>query len=261
MLESKLNIEIRPDLFRNEALKGNILERCVKIPIGEYSIEWKDESIVGKINSLLVTETLVTNSDFVEWLNTISLTNRTGGTYLFLNVINTNSPIFLKDNTYQVKDGYEDHPVSGVNWYGSFLFAYSMGGRLLTELEWEYCATGGNSNWDYPWGNQEPSQEFANYGNMIGDTTPVRHYPCNSFGLFDMSGNLREWCMDYYHPNYKYASNPRNDEVITSEYRVVKGGCWDKTSSHLKCSLNAGKWARVGTVGIGFRIAFDKPYT
>lgn len=205
-------------------------------------------------NSIEVQSTLVDCEMYVNWLNNIKLKNEMGGTYLFYNHIHRLNDIYydIETNLYKVKRGKESHPVRGVNWLGALLFAVSYGGRLLTEKEWEYCASSNYKYTKYSWGDEEPNKTITNYGNNYGDTTPTKKFIANELGFYDMAGNVREWCLDCYHPHKQGDLNS-----LRTEYRVVKGGAWDKTSEHLKIFNRAGKWHRMGTMGIGFRVMWE----
>jgi len=151
-----------------------------------------------------------------------------------------------KRNEYSDQD---DQPAINVSWedannYCKWL-SKKMGKsyRLPTEAEWEYAASGGGKR-EYPWGNEKPTPERANYdASKIGKTTPVGSYPLGMTpeGLFDMAGNVWEWCADWYDKD-KYR-------------RVLRGGSWVFTEVNLRCSdrLRNDPGGRVSNVG--FRVS------
>ncbi|MCE2982031.1 MAG: SUMF1/EgtB/PvdO family nonheme iron enzyme [Parachlamydia sp.] len=156
-----------------------------------------------------------------------------------------------------IESGYSRHPVVGVTWYGAIAYAKWVGKRLPTEAEWEIASRGGVENALYPTG-EEIEKSQANF--FSSDTTPVMSYAPNGFGLYDLPGNVYEWCHDWYGYNYYEASiqEPDNPQgPLQGVYRVLRGGCWKSLKEDLRCSRRHRN--NPGTVNgtYGFRCAAD----
>jgi formylglycine-generating enzyme required for sulfatase activity len=158
-----------------------------------------------------------------------------------------------------------DHPVVYVSWYAAVAYAQWVGKRLPTEAEWEYAARGGLIDAEFPWGNDLPTPELVNYhASNIGDTTAVGSYPPNSYGLYDMAGNVWEYCVDEWQADY-YAISPmknpvagRNlfedkgyDQVTTR--RVIRGGSWGGAPVNLRVVYRDSHPAEGAGPHVGFR--------
>ena len=175
---------------------------------------------------------------------------------------------FWNGNDYP--SGKAEHPVVYVSWYAAMAYADWVGKRLPTEAEWEKAQRGGvsanvNGNQQYPWGNDINASK-ANYGWAIGDTAAVGSYAPNGYGLYDMAGNVWEWCLDAYQRNF-YVTSPRTnpisgadtaDQVIDNytdirSYRVLRGGSWSSSSQHLRVSYRFRLTPSVSISDFGFR--------
>ena len=148
--------------------------------------------------------------------------------------------------------GKSNHPVVNVSWYAAMAYAQWAGKRLPTEAEWEKAARGGLVGKKYPWGNEIDTSQ-ANYNNSRGGgTTPVGRYAPNGYGLYDMTGNVWEWCLDAYDDGF-YARAPRRNplagemnmtELMTNyqnvtTFRVVRGGYWNHTAQNVRVAVRS----------------------
>jgi formylglycine-generating enzyme required for sulfatase activity len=156
-----------------------------------------------------------------------------------------------------IESGYARHPVVGVTWYGAVAYTKWVGKRLPTEAEWEIAAFGGREDFLYPTGlNIERSE--ANF--FSSDTTPVMSYPPNGYGLYDIAGNVYEWCHDWYDFHYYDMSvQEPNDPKgpMQGVYRVLRGGCWKSLKEDLRCAHRHRNNPGVMNGTYGFRCAAD----
>ncbi len=132
--------------------------------------------------------------------------------------------IVYSSGSFSVKSGFENWPATWVTWYGSKALAEYYGLDLAREAEWEYACRGGNQ-YTYGTANGTISTDTVNYKKKIGHPTDVDSYPANNYGLCDMSGNVQEWCNDWYGT---YSSDSLIDPsgAQKASYRVYRGGRW-----------------------------------
>ena len=178
------------------------------------------------------------------------------------------------------KAKYIDCPVIMVTWYGAVEYsnwlseqdgltkAYSINGtsvtwnqsangyRLPTEAEWEYAARGGAQSEGYKYaGSNNVHLAGWSWHNSQGETKQVQHMYANELDLYDMSGNVWEWCWDWYDKDY-YSSSPASNPTGPSsgQYRAVRGGSWGDFSDSLRLTYRGGAGPGYGFNDIGFRL-------
>jgi formylglycine-generating enzyme required for sulfatase activity len=155
-----------------------------------------------------------------------------------------------------------DHPVVWVSWHDAQAYVAwlteTSGGRpyrLLSEAEWEYCCRAGTSS-SYSTGHSIMPEQ-ANFGGASKGTTSVLKFPPNPWGLYDMHGNVWEWCEDNWHEDYK--GNPPSDgsawAVGDPSSRVLRGGSWDVHPDGLRSANRDRDQPDNRDITIGFRVA------
>ena len=170
---------------------------------------------------------------------------------------------------FSVVEGYENWPASWVNWYGAMMYADYYGLSLPTEAEWEYAARAGQQL-EYPTNDGNLSYSQANYGTGFGGPSgetylsPVGElFPPNPFGLYNMTGNVSEWCLDWYDANFyqtcvdnNYSLNPFNDNIPEDvEVKVLRGGSHTYPGPFAMSSHRFDTPPFVTTDHMGFRVA------
>ena len=156
-----------------------------------------------------------------------------------------------------------NHPVIFVSWNDANAFCkwYSektgSSFRLPTEAEWEFAARGGNKSRDYDYsGSNDPDKVAWCWFNSGKTTHAAGTKSPNELGIYDMSGNVWEWCLDYYNPEY-YSVSPGKDPTGPQKgpYKVLRGGSWDWDVYFAGVTLRNWSHPRFRYSNYGFRIA------
>jgi sulfatase modifying factor 1 len=213
-----------------------------------------------KINSFYIGKFEVSNKDFAEFLNEKG--NQYESHALWLGTYgkweNLKCRIFEENGKFIVEKGYENHPANFVSWYGANAYCRWKGGRLPTEAEWEFAAKGGvfykkriakkQKVTDYGWCKDNSDKNW----HKSGKKEP------NLLGIYDIQGNLWEWCNDFYLKSY-YKNRPKENPTgpTSGDYRVMRGGSWTDNVTTLSTSNRNAVNPTSHKINLGFRIVFD----
>lgn len=172
-------------------------------------------------------------------------------------------------------DGRMDHPVVHVSWNDAMMYCNWVGKRLPTEAEWEYAGRGGLVQKRYPWGDKLkykgkhlcniwqgnfPAENTAQDGYI--STAPAKSFEPNGFGLYNVSGNVWEWCQDWFSPTYHVEHsnlNPTGPEA--GETKSMRGGsylCHQSYCNRYRVAARSFNTPNSSTGNTGFRCVKDR---
>lgn len=261
---------------------NQIKPEWVKVPGGRFEMGCTaeqsncndDETPVHSvtINTFEITRYEITNAQYAVFLNDIecnangSYNDETHGNTEYIDMDGSDCQIVYNGEEFTAESGKGNYPVVEVSWFGAQAFAEWAGGRLPTEAEWEFAARGGKQSQGYKYSGSnslddvawwmENSDKEGNSGLYDGHGTfSVGQKQPNELGIYDMSGNVEEWCHDWYFEDY-YSSSPENNPQGPASgcLRVLRGGSWSTGSGYCRVSFRYGL-NPVGTNGrFGFRV-------
>ena len=242
-----------------------------------------------KVSSFYMGKYEITNQEVVDvfthgiesgalYVDATTVKNNYGDKQKLLALDSEYCQIIYSRGKLSVLPGKEDYPVIYLNWYGAVVFcnllseirgyepAYDLsdwscnfttnGYRLPTEAEWEYAAKGGNNHDSYTYSGSNTVGDVGWYEDNSGwETHPVGGKIPNSLGLYDMSGNVWEWCFDWHADYYSISSlvDPEGPDS-GSYYRVIRGGSWGFDTHGLRCADRSGQLPAFAGWSDGFRV-------
>jgi len=247
------------------------------------------------IGGFYMDETEITNNEYRQFMNAMLADSSQLGVEYLMTELYPDTTVWVRDFAHHMGDpmmeyyykhpAFDDYPVVGVDWFASRKFSEwrtnylndwrvnQMGlpemprFRLPSEAEWEYAARGGRDMGKYPWGNpyirNSKGCMLANFkpgrGNYYDDgfmyTSPVASYFSNDFGLYDMAGNVSEWCEDAYSEVYMPVVWDMNPEYKsdTETRKVIRGGSWKDVAYYLETGTRTFEFQDTTKSYIGFR--------
>jgi formylglycine-generating enzyme len=215
-----------------------------------------------KISSFYIGKYEVTNAEFAEFLNAKGNQLEEHSVWIDLGGKwqNLKCRIYEIDSTFKVESGFEDYPVNFVSWYAANAYCKWRGGRLPTEAEWEFAAKGGKlarkktitKTWNnlgkYAWYDVNSEENLHQKGQK----------QCNILGIYDISGNLWEWCKDFYNQDYYKIRGKLNPQGPKSgDFKVIRGGSWTNKTEMMRISNRNAVNPTSNKINIGFRIVYN----
>ena len=214
-----------------------------------------------RLDSFQISKYEITNQQYCDFLNSDDSAKFKVNNWLDFN--SSFCQIRKQKDRFVVLDSEKrHHPVVEVSWYGAEAFAKWLGASLPTEAQWEYAARGGklSRNYEYSGSNQVDSVAWY-WENSGGATHVVGTKKCNELGLYDMSGNVYEWCQDRFSGSYYeeckqqgVMKNPPGPE--SGSYRVIRGGSWYSDAQYCRSAARYHYSPDDRRGDIGFRLVF-----
>lgn len=272
---------VGPELVKEFPLPDGTVTNMVLLPGGEFIMGLNDEDPLGiqpagnvriAVNAFWVDQYEVTNAQYRAFLSSLDPGERQ---QMLPDSIAWAKEVGVPWSIYFRDEGFANYPVTCVTWEQANRFAEWAGKRLLAESEWEYAARSGVSGRIYPWpgiysrdprtgeslANFAPNGEYSVDGFVI--TSPVGAFPPNNFRLYDMAGNVAEWCNDSYFPSYKILKQTFQ-QLVTPSYinktdprKIVRGGSWASDEFFIGLGVRNFRYRNQASPRIGFRLALD----
>ncbi len=203
----------------------------------------------------------VTCNQYCAFLNQSAISSRgTIGERMYVDIMDSDALIRYSGGKFIPNPGKGDHPMTEVTWYGAQAFCEWLGGRLPTEAEWEYAARGGAQQPDYKYSGSDQLKDVGWFnGNSGQQTHPVGQKAPNELGLYDMSGNVWEWCYDWYGFDY-YGNSPVSQPMGPNKgsAKVIRGGAWNMDPWNCRISNRYNRSPKITYKYYGFRLVIPE---
>ena len=201
----------------------------------------------------------VTNAQFARFLESKGVGGATGEQWY--DTDDSDARIHRRDGKWRADNGFENHPVVEVSWFGAAAYCGWAGKRLPTEAEWEKSARGTDGR-KFPWGNQPADRTRAQFSGGWNDLRPVGSFPkgASPYGVLDLAGNGWEWVSSAYLP-YPYNASDGREDLKRPQVRVTRGGGHDSPPEELTTTHRGDRVSRnfrSGHHNIGFRCVSPK---
>ncbi|MFC2139212.1 formylglycine-generating enzyme family protein [Bacteroidota bacterium] len=209
------------------------------------------------LSSFYIDKYEVTNSEYVQFLNSNEFSDEEIAEIITVRdtAREYGTKIYKNGDTFVVEPGFESFPVTNVSWQGAQSYARWAGKRLPTEAEWEFAARGGVNRESFSHSGSDNIEGVAWYSeNSDNKLKAVGLKAPNSLGIHDMSGNVWEWCFDYYDEEFYRSAkqnNPRGPAMGTE--RVIRGGSYTNTYEICDVTKRSRKQPSIKMYVLGFR--------
>lgn len=253
-----LQISVDNALFNYELeIDPESYERMVLVEGGCFKRKFGYTNFEVCLDNFYISKFEITNREYCNFLNSINI-NKFGIDKLGFQLIdlsNHNISYSNEELRFIVAQGRNDYPVNFVSWYGAQKYCEWQLGRLPTEAEWVYAAIGNAEKGVFDFSGGNDLEELGWYNKNGNTIKQVGQKSPNSFGIYDMSGNVSEWCFDYFLENYfincpKY--NPKGPE--NGFNKVFKGGSFENKKKECKVTERYNTSPKTIKRSIGFRL-------
>jgi formylglycine-generating enzyme required for sulfatase activity len=247
-------------LFFNNFIFSQILDDFVFVEGGTFKMGDKKNKIHKvTISDFYIMKTEVTNIQYVNFLKEKG--NQFEGNTKWIDLSGTwrneKCKIYEKDSIFYVENGFENYPVVFVSWWGANAYAKWLGGRLPTEAEWEYLANkcfSQNGLLTEILKNNAILKENSNYL-----YEKVKSKSCDLCEIYDLIGNLSEWCQDWYDINYyNYSPKKNPNGAEKGDQKAIRGYSWADEIEFVNIKTRFATNPNNTTITLGFRVVIEQ---